>query len=172
VWWRKYGRPEVVRVDMVRARCLPCRKHAGGRTAGLVSVWYRVRSSVLRYMLFIIRSTRSSPRIRYLSRRPLYHTCIFTLDLHRKYNVPSRLTFPTWATSTEAASLTYAHRNPFEHASLPMYSLFQIKAQSKIQLPLWLAFILIYSCVTTPHRGFCVLRQSLFTHPLCWQGLR
>jgi hypothetical protein len=98
-------------------------------------------------MTIIIRSTRSSPRIRYLSCR-LDRTCIFTLDLHRKYNVPSRLTFPTWAISTEAGSLTYARRNTFEHAFLPMYSSFQIKAQSKIQLPLWLAFILIYSCVT------------------------
>jgi hypothetical protein len=101
---------------------------------------------------------------------PLYFICIFTLGLHRKYNVPSRLTFPTWATSTEAASQTYAHRNPFEHASLPMYSSFQIKAQSKIQLPLWLAFILIYSCVTRetshplPEMFLCIVTNM--AHPL------
>jgi len=51
----------------------------------------------------------------------LCRACMYnTYNSHRKYNVPSRLTYPTWATSTVVASATYARpaRNP-PHASLP-----------------------------------------------------
>ena len=78
------------------------------------------------------------------------HVCT-PLRSHRKYNVPSRLTYPTWATSMGVASATYVplhtRLSPFLTSHIRRSSSRQIKAQSKIQLPLWLAFILIYSCV-------------------------
>ena len=67
-----------------------------------------VRSAIA-WKTTIIQLTPSSLRTRYLSRR-LCRACVYTPRSHRKYNVPSRLTFPTWATSTEAANATYAQQ--------------------------------------------------------------
>jgi hypothetical protein len=110
----------------------------------------------------------------------LWDVCTTPYNPHRKYNAPSRLTYPTWATSMAVASATYA-RPAKKPSPAPLLTSTacrhcQIKAQSKIQLPLWLAFILIYSCVAS--KGATDARPAPIFTPLTshstssLQGLR
>lgn len=88
--------------------------------------------------------------------------CFIVLKIRkRNYNARSNMIYPTWATWPEALSATYGICVLISVQVQVIYASFlKIKALSKVQIPIWLAYTIIFSFVLAHPRFLVRLTSS------------